>query len=177
MPVNARSCFSPDQEHSEESCSLTYWNSEELSPAAEKANFPCWDPNVAEPSLKGVFSNRNETSGRKSQATHQFSQAHAVPRASLSQGPVDPLVLRAKHVTLGLPKSASGVSSQIPIWKAQVKSFSFSHPGYLLQGKGEANIYGPSVTRQVLLQTCSHVSGVTGLRQPADVFCLAYAAL
>lgn len=44
---------------------------------------------------------------------------------------------------------------------AQINYFFFSHPGYLRQGKDEANIYGISVMRQVLLQTCSHVSGVT----------------
>lgn len=47
----------------------------------------------------------------------------------------------------------------IPLEKTQISVF--SHPGYHTQGKNEADIYGISVMRQVLLQTGSHLSEVT----------------
>lgn len=48
----------------------------------------------------------------------------------------------------------------IPLEKNQINFF-FSYPGYHTQGKNEADIYGISVMRQVLLQTGSHLPEVT----------------
>lgn len=51
------------------------------------------------------------------------------------------------------------MDNMIPLEKTQISVF--SHPGYHTQGKNEADIYGISVMRQVLLQTGSHLSEVT----------------